>query len=1019
MAYHYEKNGQDNDLVIDGFETGIASSPHKGMANLQAVEISTELGEVSATYNRTKQSQTPITNGTLTASAGVGTSFLATSASLAVGQWINVSASTINGTPTSVSAQVLVVAGAAGGGSGSSNNEAGGGGAGGGVTPNSAVTLAVGSYAIVVGAGGAAAASGSNSSFGGSTVTAVGGGKGGDSATAGTNGGSGGGGGGINTSNTALAGGTGTASQGNAGGSGGATNAGGTQGGSGGGGGGAGAVGSNGAAGAQPAGAAGGAGTSSSISGSAVTYGSGGGGGAGAGSTQGSAASGGTGGTSAGNGGDVDPVTKLGAVGTAGTANRGGGGGGGGSGVNGGSAGGAGGSGVVIISVPTGYINATGGSLVTTGGRDVWTFDASGTFTITSFNAVTPLNTLNSGNWYVSSQDGSGNITLSMNYDPSAASINIHGTTGTATFSTSPNMGAAIAYASEPYYDGSTNQSRYFVLDSQGLVWVYDTKKEGTTGLTWFLPDYSTAYYSGVAPSGIAVFNGTLLVFAGNAIYFKHTAELADQTTNTTNYIQCQTPGYASDPTKASNHPAFVGHQGRVYYGDGSFVGALFPDTSIQSGNPNIQVYCKYTASTTMGTISPVITGSRPFQTDSSSTTLRVPVIFVAAEGGVIPTAITADTVYWVALTGFATSTFSAYAAQTGGAALDIQTGATGNQYITTFHPHGTGGLSLVTASNERVNLPPFEQVTSFAELGNSLLIGCKGNVVYPWNQVDVTPGGLIFLPEDNVVNILTVNNIAYLFAGTRGNIYITDGSIASLAIKVPDYCAGVPGSPATYLNPTFTWGGAAYIRGSIYFSVFDQTSAKAGNCGGIWSFVPTQNFYIGQDIGMALRLKAQNSYASYNGGAFLVIPRLTQTASQSLYWAAWESSTTSPTYGIDYSNGGTSASFPAVIETDYIKTGTFFDTKTDMQIEVKLTAPLDVGATIAISQRTTPTGAWTSVGTIATTSTTIDPASLLAAYLVANYQRSQWLQLQLTLTPLTSSAASNSFVRLREIRIR
>jgi hypothetical protein len=45
MSYRYEKS--TGDIVIDSYENGISPSPHKGLANLQNVNISTETGEAT------------------------------------------------------------------------------------------------------------------------------------------------------------------------------------------------------------------------------------------------------------------------------------------------------------------------------------------------------------------------------------------------------------------------------------------------------------------------------------------------------------------------------------------------------------------------------------------------------------------------------------------------------------------------------------------------------------------------------------------------------------------------------------------------------------------------------------------------------------------------------------------------------------------------------------------------------------------------------------------------------------
>jgi len=254
-------------------------------------------------------------------------------------------------TGTSLSCDVLVVAG--GGGAGE-----GGGGAGGIFSATGQSLNSGTAYTATIGAGGTGGAqttagtSGGNSSFGSISGTIYGGGGGGDwqSAGTGTNnaGLSGGSGGGAGTADSGLGGnvGTGTSGQGNNGGTavvGAGTNAGG-------GGGGATALGGNATSTASGTGGNGGTGIYNALTdgGGAILnlgqlsgghyYFAGGGGGGNSVSSTASASSGGLGGGGAG--------YKSG--GTAGTVNTGGGGGGGG--YNGSfTSGGNGGSGVVIV----------------------------------------------------------------------------------------------------------------------------------------------------------------------------------------------------------------------------------------------------------------------------------------------------------------------------------------------------------------------------------------------------------------------------------------------------------------------------------------------------------------------------------------------------------------------------------------------------------------------------------------------------------------------------------------------
>lgn len=596
-----------------------------------------------------------------------------------------------------------------------------------------------------------------------------------------------------------------------------------------------------------------------------------------------------------------------------------------------------------------------------------------------------------------------GFIALSATYSQNISSaISFAGHVGeTATFTTANYLvNVPLASATEIYIATDlTTQYRYYILDNSGFIWVHDSYSSGFTSIPnplWFLPDKTAQ--SGA--SGIAILNGYLFVFS-NSIKAKNTIDLGKSFTT---FSGGTTLSFGSN----NKHFAFVGHQGKLYYTDGCYIGSIFPNSSLLSGLSNIQSFASYTATGATGTISIAISGSLP-TTGITGSTLRIPVYFFAGSGGNVASSLTEGTVYYIQTTG--AGTFQVYSAITGGSAIaDIATGAVGTQYLNTFYPFSSDGLLTLTFTPQRLNLPIFEKSQCISEIGNNILIGCNGNIVYPWNQIDPLPGDIISLPENNVSSIINVNNMGYIFAGNKGNIYITNGSSASGVLTVPDYCAGIAGTQKSYIEPYFTWGGTMYLRGRVYFSILDQTSTKAGNCGGIWSFVPTQNIFFGQNEGISLRLENQSSYGTYSGYSTILLPSQTQTAISPQYWSGWQSDSAGVSYGIDFTS--TTTGTTAIIETDLIPSGTMLNKKTFQQIEYKLASPLAVGESVAISYRKNGTEAYTSCGTAIVESTTG-----LSGYFTANFENTQWLQLKITLTPLSTS--SSTFVRLTEIRIR
>ena len=570
-------------------------------------------------------------------------------------------------------------------------------------------------------------------------------------------------------------------------------------------------------------------------------------------------------------------------------------------------------------------------------------------------------------------------------------------TAGTATFIVAKTIGNPFQYCVETYTDTNNEpQTRYFVLDDLSQVWCHDTYTltNWDTPLWFYVTDLGSSY------SGIAVYNGWLVAFRNTQ---NGTAQ-----SNWRSTVALQSTGvtfsgsnYALSSSKT--HVSLVGNQGKLYVTDDNFIASFFANTSLTTGGANIQSYCEYTAGATYSNISTVINGSLPWLGQGS--TIRMPVVFLTT--GTLPSAISSGTRYYLegSVSGSNRFQFQVFAAASGGAALDMVTGATGKQYLNTFSPRVS---SLFTFTPQRVNIPYNDSAQCLAEIGNQVLIGGAKNFIYPWDQIAPLPADAIPLPENNTVNIITVNNVGYVFAGNKGNIYITNGSSISPALSVNDYCAGIAGTPASYIEPYFTWGGSMFCRGRVYFSILDQTSTKTGNCGGVWSFVPSQNFSVNNES-LSLRLENQNSYGTYNGVATILIPATNQEAIGPQYWSGWYSDVSSPTYGIDFS--GTTSNSTYEIESDIIPTGTMLQKMSFRQLEYKLTTPLVTNESITGYYRTDSTSAWQPL------SSAITESGKVGGYFNVSFQNTQWVQIKLVVT--TAGDSTSSFGRLFDIKLR
>lgn len=304
---------------------------------------------------------------------------------------------------------------------------------------------------------------------------------------------------------------------------------------------------------------------------------------------------------------------------------------------------------------------------------------------------------------------------------------------------------------------------------------------------------------------------------------------------------------------------------------------------------------------------------------------------------------------------------------------------------------------TLSTYTNDNTAVLPFtDNAQCLAPLGNNLLIGGTQNVVYPWDTFSNLPNYPIFIPEYNIVKLVTVNTNTFIFVGNRGRIYYTNGSQAQLFKKVPDHISGT-------VEPYYTWGGATSNKNQLYFSFSVTTNAGVAitQYGGLWA--------IDLDT-KAIRLTNKLSYATYAGYASAIIPNFSASAAGTGLFIGWDSGVS--TYGIDTTVSAPYSGSQAVIVSDLIPVGTFKKPRDFERIEYRLTKPMVSGESINIYARlifnTTDTGFGSAILTDSTVGNFSSDASV-------NFKNAQWLQLE---TVLNSTASSPSYTRLKEIRI-
>lgn len=299
----------------------------------------------------------------------------------------------------------------------------------------------------------------------------------------------------------------------------------------------------------------------------------------------------------------------------------------------------------------------------------------------------------------------------------------------------------------------------------------------------------------------------------------------------------------------------------------------------------------------------------------------------------------------------------------------------------------------------DQTQLLPFIDVAQcLAPLGNTLLIGGKNNIVYPWDTFSSLPSFPILVAEFNIVKLVTVNTNCFIFAGNRGRIYVTNGTQASLYKKIPDHISGT-------VEPYYTWGGACSNKNQLYFSFLVKTNGGSNivGYGGVWA--------VDLDT-KAIRLTNQLSYQFYTGYASALIPNFSATASGNGLFAGWDDSTfIAGTYGIDTTLGTPYTNASTLVRSDLIPIGTFLKPTNNGRVEFKLAVPLVAGESITLSYRQAFSDSFTNI-----TNGVFNTVGIYSGVCqTVNFKNSQWIQIQAI---TVSTANSPSYVRLTELRL-
>lgn len=316
--------------------------------------------------------------------------------------------------------------------------------------------------------------------------------------------------------------------------------------------------------------------------------------------------------------------------------------------------------------------------------------------------------------------------------------------------------------------------------------------------------------------------------------------------------------------------------------------------------------------------------------------------------------------------------------------------GSFGERPGATFDPTNT---ATYTWNQKALSLPYIDTAQCLEELNTNLLVGGIYNFIYPWDRISTSFKYPILIAEKGVTRLLTVNTNTFIFAGSRGRIFVTNGSQANLYKKMPDHILGI--------EPSFTFYSVGYNKNQIYFGIRAKNNAGTITTAyaGLWAIdIDTES----------LRAVTLQSTTTATVTAMWSNPYSTTGFGLATAWKTVNSSDVTQTAGIDTSTSSPYTTYTSYIDTEMVPIGQFLNKATFNNLEFKLSTPLVSGEGIKISYRTNKTESFTLIG-----ETT---AAVLSDAYTPNFEGCQWIQLRIE----TKSTSTNpSFVRLTEIRLR
>lgn len=282
---------------------------------------------------------------------------------------------------------------------------------------------------------------------------------------------------------------------------------------------------------------------------------------------------------------------------------------------------------------------------------------------------------------------------------------------------------------------------------------------------------------------------------------------------------------------------------------------------------------------------------------------------------------------------------------------------------ITALTDNGSGTPPTLTYSSNVLNLPANVYATTMAELGSNLLIGTQRNTafsskgqynfanVYPWDRTSSSFRLPVQVQESGINAMVQKDNLVYLSAGVKGNIYVTDGTTYRKIKTLPFAKTKKYGATSqVYYNAMAISQEGNLLVGT---STYSDTSSTSPRRHGVWevnlsaSGYPTTLSYVARNGELGVNYPVYVGYVGTSGTETIVY----STSINSVYEIVQTSSTKYTDYIATY-------------ETEVFFVGTKQGRKSYQSLEFTLSEPLLSTQGVKISYRKDLTADYTEIGT-------------------------------------------------------